>query len=137
MHGRSCSVLLSMQEVRSVHHQAMTPVWEVAPHPNAGEDEAPGNWRRHDIEAFPWGMRPPPFPDVDHLMRDWGTAVNALRELDDDPLPERLAKVHNSFEKIHPFLDGNGRTGRLLLNLILVRMGYPRPSSSRTSAAPT
>lgn len=43
----------------------------------------------------------------------------------DVPFPERLAKVHNDFEKIHPFLDGNGRSGRLLLNLLLVRLGYP------------
>jgi fido (protein-threonine AMPylation protein) len=40
-------------------------------------------------------------------------------------LPEELARIHNSFERIHPFLDGNGRTGRLALNLILVRVGYP------------
>jgi hypothetical protein len=40
-------------------------------------------------------------------------------------LPEALARVHNTFERIHPFLDGNGRTGRLVLNLILGRLGYP------------
>ena len=38
---------------------------------------------------------------------------------------ESLGEAHCRFEQIHPFLDGNGRTGRLLLNLILVRFGYP------------
>jgi fido (protein-threonine AMPylation protein) len=36
-----------------------------------------------------------------------------------------LAIVHCRFEQIHPFLDGNGRAGRLILNLLLVRLGYP------------
>lgn len=38
---------------------------------------------------------------------------------------ERIARFHLEFEGIHPFIDGNGRTGRLILNLELIRNGYP------------
>jgi len=38
---------------------------------------------------------------------------------------ERAARVHSDFVKIHPFVDGNGRTSRLLLNLELLKSGYP------------
>lgn len=38
---------------------------------------------------------------------------------------ERIARFHLEFEGIHPFIDGNGRTGRLILNLELIRNGFP------------
>ena len=38
---------------------------------------------------------------------------------------ERIARFHLEFEGIHPFIDGNGRTGRLILNFELIRNGYP------------
>lgn len=38
---------------------------------------------------------------------------------------ERIARFHLEFEGIHPFIDGNGRTGRLILNLDLIRCGFP------------
>ena len=60
-------------------------------------------------------------------------------------MPELLARFHADFEKLHPFLDGNGRAGRLLLNLALVRLGFPpviilkqqRPHTSPLWRSPT
>ena len=76
-------------------------------------------------------MTPPPWPDVAARMRTWvdevcvfggqvGDGVVAVRDV-----PIRLAVIHNNFERIHPFLDGNGRVGRLVVNPILVRLGFP------------
>lgn len=117
--------LVSLTELRHVHKLAMTPVWDVAPHPQATDKEVPGAFREHGIEPFPGGMVPPPWPDVGVLVQDWIGEAWELKEVDDFALAERLAALHCAFERIHPFLDGNGRTGRLLLNLLLVRLGYP------------
>jgi len=116
---------ITLTDVRRLHQLAMGPVWEWEPHPDATAEEKPGGWRRHDIRAFPRGMRPPPWTDVPQRMMDWVRVANAAVATPDVLLPERMAIVHAQFEQIHPFLDGNGRTGRLLLNLLLVRTGYP------------
>jgi Fic family protein len=123
--------LISLNELRRIHHMALTPVWGVAPHPEASNEEAPGNFREHNIHPFGAGMTPPSWPDVPALAADWINAVVAVGKIvaaGTDfaaPLPEELARLHNRFERVHPFIDGNGRTGRLALNLILVRLGYP------------
>jgi len=117
--------LITLTEVRNVHALALGPVWEVAPHPDADEQEAPGSFRRHDIEPFPEGMRPPPWPDVRMHVDDWVRDARKLVRTELIDLPEALARLHVRFEQIHPFLDGNGRTGRLLTNLLLVRLAFP------------
>lgn len=116
--------LLTVKEVRNVHELVISGAWEVEPLPEATPQEGPGNYRRHDIWAFPGGMKPPSWTEVPALMHDW---VQSVREVarDERPFPEALAERHAGFERIHPFLDGNGRTGRLLTNLILIRLQYP------------
>ncbi|MGH3991769.1 MAG: Fic family protein, partial [Pseudonocardiaceae bacterium] len=108
-----------------MHTLAMTPVWDVAPHPQATDREGPGSLREHDIEEFPSGMRPPAWPELPALLGDWVSHAQTLGKTDATALPEELASAHARFEQIHPFLDGNGRAGRLVLNLLLIRLGYP------------
>lgn len=50
--------------------------------------------------------------------------INEERKKTMHPI-ERIARFHLDFEGIHPFIDGNGRTGRLVMNLELIRSGYP------------
>ena len=69
-------------------------------------------------------MTPPLARDVPRLMREWEEWVNGARGKQYEPVT-RAAIAHHGFEAVHPFVDGNGRVGRLLLNLMLMREGYP------------
>ena len=116
--------ILTLAEVRNVHYRAMQPVWQVVPHPDATPRENPGSFREHDIHPFARGMVPVTWPLISAEMNTWLRSVNSL-DATRAAFPEALARTHCRFEQIHPFLDGNGRTGRLVLNLILIRLGYP------------
>jgi fido (protein-threonine AMPylation protein) len=123
--GWSAEAPLTLTDLRHVHKLALDLVWDVAPHPQATSQGKPGSFRQHDIEPFPGGMRPSSFPDVPHLISDWLHETEHLAGAHPLAFPETLARIHARFEQIHPFLDGNGRTGRLILNLLLIRLGYP------------
>jgi Fic family protein len=128
---RNTGDIITLTEIRNIHERLVSVVWDVSPHANALPGETAGGFRRHDILPFSGGMTPPPFTDVPALMRSFTDKTNRVcgKILDGtvttEDIPLRLAEIHCEFERIHPFLDGNGRTGRLILNLILVRLGYP------------
>jgi hypothetical protein len=62
---------------------------------------------------------------VGSLVHNWVQGANDSWEDRPEHPFERLADLHAAFERIHPFPDGNGRAGRLVLTLLLVRHGYP------------
>jgi hypothetical protein len=115
--------LINLTELRQIHRLALDPVWRHFPPPSAQPEEEPGSFRRHEVKSFASGHTPPSWPDLPALVSDWLAFVNA------GPQGAHLliffAEAHARFERIHPFLDGNGRTGRLVMNLLLVRSGYP------------
>ena len=115
---------VTLTELREVHRLTVEPVWQLFPPDGLTAGEGPGGFREHDIAPFGGGHRPPPFPEVPVQVSDWITLVNQGAEAGQHALAH-LAEVHARFEAIHPFRDGNGRTGRLVLNLLLLRRGYP------------
>ncbi len=94
-----------------------------------GSEKTPGEFRRSQNwlgGTGPGAARfvPPPWEEVEPTM-------SALeRFLHDEPAPSpvliKAALAHVQFETIHPFLDGNGRVGRLLMTLLLVEQGVLR-----------
>ena len=108
---------LSLRLVRDTHRILMRGV--------RGQDKAPGEYRR--IPNSVW-IGPPgstienadfvPCP-VEHLPGTLDTWERFIHSDEPDPLVQ-LAIVHAEFESIHPFLDGNGRIGRLIVPIYMV-----------------
>jgi fido (protein-threonine AMPylation protein) len=127
---------ITRTELREIHRLAVGLVWEVCPpdNPPLDPNEHAGSFRRHDIAPFPDGMTPPSWTEVEANLTDWLRLANGKPGAGEHVLVQ-LARVHNALERIHPFRDGNGRVGRLVLNLLLVRQGYP-PAVIRKKARP-
>lgn len=110
---------LSLRLVRELHARLMKGV--------RGERATPGEFRRSQNWIGPSGSTPatavyvpPPPAEMEKSLSDW---ENFLHERDTMPDLIQCALIHEQFEAIHPFLDGNGRLGRLLITLFLMERG--------------
>lgn len=92
-----------------------------------GERATPGEFRRSQNWIGPHGSTPATAPYVPPPPRDMQQALESWEQFlhERDRLPDLIqcALMHEQFEAIHPFLDGNGRVGRLLITLFLVERG--------------
>jgi Fic family protein len=110
---------LSARLLREVH--------EILLRSGRGSGQAPGELRRS--QNWIGGTRPGTARFVPPPASEVSSAMGALEVyLHDDEVPvlEKAALAHVQFETIHPFLDGNGRVGRLLITLLLCSRGVMR-----------
>lgn len=115
---------LSLRLIREVHRVLMSGV--------RGGDKRPGDFRPCDVRIGRTGENwddsrfvPPVHSSLTPILRDFERFLNTPG---DRPIVVDLALMHYQFEAIHPFMDGNGRVGRLLFTLMLGERGLlPQP----------
>lgn len=115
---------LSLRLVREIHERLMQGV--------RGQHAKPGEFRERQNWIGPSGCSlteatfvPPPTIEMTAALAEW---ERFLHEAKDIPPLVQCAMMHYQFEAIHPFLDGNGRVGRLLITFFLCERGHlPQP----------
>lgn len=99
-------------EIKSIHSLVL-----------ADRPEDKGTFRRVNVRIAGAMTEPvQPYmiePKIEELLEDYKNWAQTMHVV------ERVALFHLRFESIHPFIDGNGRTGRLLMNLQLIKEGLP------------
>ena len=115
---------LSLRLVRDIHARLMRDV--------RGEHRRPGEFRQIQGWIGPPGCTlteatfvPPPVLEMNEALGEWETFLHEAKGI---PPLVQCALMHYQFEAIHPFLDGNGRVGRLLITFFLCERGHlPQP----------
>ena len=104
------NVTISERIIKQIHYLVL-----------ADKKEDRGVYRRIPVHIMGAYHEPvPPYliePKMEQLLHDFAE--------NNEHIVTKLARFHIEFEGIHPFIDGNGRTGRLLVNLELMKAGYP------------
>ena len=111
---------LSLRLIREIHEKLLSGM--------RGQEQAPGEFRKRQNWVGPKSCRledaiyvTPPVGEMQTLLDDW--EKYAHQRAATPPLIQ-CAILHSQFESIHPFLDGNGRVGRLLITLFLCERGH-------------
>ena len=104
---------IALETVHGLHRLVMAKI-----DPHAGE------LRTVPVYIRGADFTPPPAKDVPLYLAQWVEWLTSETALRYDPVV-RATIAHHDFEAIHPYTDGNGRVGRLLLNLMLMQDGYP------------
>ncbi len=104
---------LSAYHVRQIHTLILARI----------DDENAGRYRQVPVRIAGAAHEPAPPWDIPAQMNGWATWVQT-QEGRLDPV-ELAAAAHHRLVAIHPFIDGNGRTARLIMNLLLLRAGFP------------
>jgi Fic family protein len=105
--------LIEQDDILKVHELLMRGI----------DDEGAGKYRSGQVRVAGAVFMPPPAQKIQSMVNE---LLQTLSQNPDELRPIELAAFfHHKFVYIHPFLDGNGRTARLLMNVILLRTGYP------------
>jgi Fic family protein len=110
--------------VRRIHEMLMRSSWTVKPF---SDGSRPGEWREQPVRISNSKVATTVPAAIAADMEAWSrqsswTPASAKKY---GHFLEFVADLHASFERIHPFADGNGRTGRLVLNFLLMQVDYP------------
>ncbi|MGI8775311.1 MAG: Fic family protein [Actinomycetota bacterium] len=107
---------VSLRLIREIHERLLSGV--------RGSERTPGEFRRSQNWIGPPGCTlaqatyvPPPVEEMKDALGKWETFIHDQQQM---PALIRVGLAHAQFETIHPFLDGNGRVGRLLITFLLV-----------------
>ena len=103
---------LSQWQIKNIHSLIMKGI---------DQDEA-GRYRRENVVISGASTTPPDFLHIDREMQQLIQSHERSARMH---VIERAAELHARFVKFHPFVDANGRTGRLLMNFELMKEGYP------------
>ncbi|EDT02120.1 filamentation induced by cAMP protein Fic [Burkholderia ambifaria IOP40-10] len=104
--------VLSKWQIRKIHRLVLKGI----------DTEEAGPYRRENVAIAGASTTS---PDSMHLPAEMVALIDWCETAGDMHPIERAAQLHTRFVKIRPFVDGNGRTGRLLLNFELMKAGYP------------
>lgn len=120
--GRLNTLPLSLRLIREIHSLLLQGVRGA--NRNPGEFRTSQNWIGHHGGTIETARFVPPSPaDMNRALDNIESFIHAEKTI---PILLKIGLVHAQFETIHPFLDGNGRMGRLLITFILCYEGVLR-----------